>query len=73
VFESKLYQHIQDNGVTEEELTNKGNCYLNIKKENMNTCAMLLQTLSYLESANRIINEMVEDWREAIKAEMKSV
>jgi hypothetical protein len=41
VFERKLYRHIQENEVTEEELTNEGNSYLNIKKENSNECAML--------------------------------
>jgi hypothetical protein len=73
VFESKLYQHIRENKVPEEELTNEGKCYLNSKKENLNECAMLSQTLSHLKTANTINSEMVEDWREAIDAEMRSL
>jgi hypothetical protein len=34
-FECKLYRHIRENEITEEELTNEGKCYLNIKIENL--------------------------------------
>jgi hypothetical protein len=73
VFKTKLYQHILGNEVTEQELTNEVNCYLNIKKENLIDCAMLSQTQLYLETANTINNEIVEDWSEAIEADMRSL